>query len=162
MIHKYIQIGFFIQEQAIGFQNNIVYLFVGTGSTPVNGSFNRDVFMLSRKSTILMMSGPPRAGSTRRLLCHESVLLLMKFRKERMLPRHCFVPMPIQACERCSLENRVASHSGLPNFVLPYPTMERRKHHGTQAGLLKPTYKIAKLLKGCNFSYVTEIKTPQR
>ena len=70
--------------------------------------------------------------------------------------------LPIQACERCSLENRVTSHSGLPNFVLPYPTMERRKHHGTQAGLLKPAYKIAKLLKGCNFSYVTEIKTPQR
>ena len=38
MIHKYIQIDFFIQEQAIGFQNNIVHLFVGTDSTPVNGS----------------------------------------------------------------------------------------------------------------------------
>lgn len=59
MIHKYIQIGFFIQEQAIGFQNNIVHLFVGTDSTPVNGSFNRDVFMLSRKSTILMMRDLP-------------------------------------------------------------------------------------------------------
>lgn len=148
MIHKYIQIDFFIQEQAIGFQNNIVHLFVGPGSTPVNGSFNRDVFMLSRKSTILMMSGPPRAGSTRRLLCHESVLLLMKFRKERMLPRHCFAPMPIQVCERCSLENRVTSHSGLPNFVLPYPTIERRKHHGTQAGRKKLMHRAVKLLQG--------------